>query len=363
MNKLIYILIILFVTSCNSKDKEEDIKPTLRNITETVYASVKVQPELSYFPQPMRSGIIKEVFVKEGDTVIQGQELFHISIPANAENKLNNAKLNLNEAEANYKGRNNLLLNIESDIQAVKRQLVLDSTNFKRQERLWDQRIGKKIEYDRAKLTFENTQNQLYVLIQKKEQTIINLRNNYQRALSQTKTEYSDFADYTLRSEINGVIYSLNKEVGDFIGTQEKFAEIGSTKEFIVTMNIDEVDITKIHLQDSVVILLDAYPKKVFLAKVTKIYPKKDERTQTFRVESRFLPPIPQLYNGLSGEANIMVDKRKNTLVIPSTYLLTDNKVLTPEGEVSVKVGIKNLEFVEILSGIDTSTTLLLPSE
>jgi len=58
-----------------------------------------------------------------------------------------------------------------------------------------------------------------------------------------------------------------------------------------------------------------------------------------------------------------MVDQRKRTMVIPSNYLLPDNKVLSSEGEISVTIGIKNLEFVEVLSGIDTTTILLLPSE
>jgi len=260
MNKLTYILMLLVVASCNSNNQEENTSPKLRDITETVYASVKIQPELSYFPQPLRPGIIKKILVKEGDSVLQGQELFQISIPSNAENKLSNSKLNLAEAEANFKGKNNLILNIESEIQSLQRQLILDSTNFKRQERLWNKNIGKRIEYDKAKLTYENTQNRMFVLKQQKIQTRLNLKNNYKRALNQTKTENSEFADYTIRSEINGVVYSLNKEVGDLISSQERFAEIGSNKSFIITMNIDEVDITKIELKDSVVIVLDALP-------------------------------------------------------------------------------------------------------
>ena len=67
---------LLVVASCNSNYQEENTSPKLRDITETVYASVKIQPELSYFPQPLRPGIIKKILVKEGDSVLQGQELF-----------------------------------------------------------------------------------------------------------------------------------------------------------------------------------------------------------------------------------------------------------------------------------------------
>ena len=363
MNKLICTLLFLSFLSCKNQNTENKTKPILTDITETVYASINIKPALSYFPQPIRPGVIKEIWVKEGDEVKKGQKLFQISIPADTEGRLSNAKLNLEEAKANYNGSNNLLLNIELEIQSAQQQLLLDSINLKRLERLWSLNIGKNVDYDSAKLAYNSSKIKLDVLYQKKAQTLVNLENNYKKALNQTKTERSQTADYTIHSEIDGIVYTLNKEVGDFISSQERFSEIGSAINFVINMDIDEVDITKIELKDSVMVNLDAYPDKIFVASVNKIYPKKNEATQTFRVESLFYPPLPKLYNGLSGEANILVDKRKNALVIPSDYLLPESKVSTPNGIISVKVGIKNLEFVEILSGIDTSVTLIKSSE
>jgi multidrug efflux pump subunit AcrA (membrane-fusion protein) len=359
MNKLIYTLLFLSFLSCKNQSAENKTKPILTDITETVYASINIKPALSYFPQPIRAGVIKEIWVKEGDEVKKGQKLFQISIPAETESRLSNAQLNLEEAKANYNGSNNLLLNIELEIRSAQQQMLLDSTNLKRIERLWSQNIGKKVDYESAKLSYNNSQNKLEILYQKKAQTLVNLENNYKKALNQTKTEHSQSADYTIHSEIDGIVYTLNKEVGDFISSQERFSEIGSESSFVINMDIDEVDITKIELKDTVMVNLDAYPDKIFIASVNKIYPKKNEATQTFQVEGLFIPPAPKLYNGLSGEANILVDKRKNVIVIPSDYLLPENKVSTPDGIVSVKVGIKNLDFVEILGGIDTSITLI----
>lgn len=363
MNKLIYILFLIVTISCNNKNNEDVTSPRITDINETVYASIKIEPTSFYFPQPIHSGIIKDILVEEGDEVQKGQKLFQISIPAYTKNSLSNAQLNLQEAKANYNGTNNLLLNIESEIRSVKHQLSLDSTNFKRQERLWAENIGKKNDFEKADLIYKNTQNKLDILQQKKAQTLISLENNYKKALNLTNTESSQFNDYTIRSETDGMVYSLYKEVGDFINSQERFGEIGSADNFTIRMNIDEIDITKIALKDSVIISLDAYPNKIFIASVHKIYPKKEESTQTFQVESLFDLPPPKLYNGLSGEANILVDRRVNTLVIPADYLMPENKVQTKNGIESVKVGIKNLEYVEIISGIDTSTILLKPSE
>ena len=260
-------------------------------------------------------------------------------------------------------GNNNLLKNIQLEIKTIKEQVSLDSINFKRQERLWSQNIGRKSDLDQFKLKYQTSQKQLDILEQKLVQTKTNLKNNYKKALTKTKTEKSQLADYTVRSEIAGKVYFINKEVGDFISSQERFAEIGSDDKFKLEMDIDEVDITKIELGDSVLILLDAYANQIFVATVNKIFPKKDDITQTFRVESGFKELPPKLYNGLAGEANIIVSRRNNTLVIPAEYLLPNNKVMTTDGERNIKVGLKNLEFVEILSGIDTTTTIIKPSE
>ena len=96
---------------------------------------------------------------------------------------------------------------------------------------------------------------------------------------------------------------------------------------------------------------------------LSKIFPKKNDISQTFRVEGEFIKHPPKLYYGLAGEGNIVVSKRSNALIIPTEYLMPNNMILTNDGEISVTTGMKNLEFVEILSGIDTNTVIIKPGE
>jgi multidrug resistance efflux pump len=294
--------------------------------------------------------------------VKKGQVLFQISPTSDIQSRLTNAEIDLREAESNYLGNNNLLKNLELEIQYISEQLNLDSINFKRQERLYDQNIGTKLQYDQTRLKYFTTQKKLNILKKKLAQTSSNLKSNYKKALINTKTEKSQLDDFTIRSEIDGKIYAINKEVGDFISNQERFAELGSAESYKIEMDIDEVDITKIKVGDTVIISLDAYLDDVFVATVNHILPKKNDVTQTFRVESVFRNPPPKIYNGLSGEANIIVSKRKNALVIPTVYLMPNNKVSTSDGVKTIKIGLKNLKFVEVLSGIDANTTLLKPT-
>lgn len=357
------LFLFLLTLSCQNKGNKDKIYPQKSDITESVYASVKVTPTVSYYPQPLRSGIIEKIFVREGDLVKKEQILFQI-VPNNSINsQLADAQINLNEAKSNFSGENSLLNNIALEIKNAKDQLILDSINFKRQQRLSAQNIGKKVDFDQIKLKYESTKNQVSILEQKYSQTKNTLENNYQKALNYSKTGKIDLDDFAIKSKIDGKMYSINKEEGDFISAQEKFAEVGSYEIFKLEMDIDEVDITKIRLGDTVIIILDAYENELFLATVSKIFPKKNDISQTFRVESEFIEQPSKLYYGLSGEANIIISKRKNTLTIPTEYLMPNNKVSTSEGEKTVSVGIKNLEFVEILSGIDASTLLLKPNK
>jgi len=106
---------------------------------------------------------------------------------------------------------------------------------------------------------------------------------------------------------------------------------------------------------------LDAYSDTVFQASIRKISPSKDLRTQTFLIEAIFEHPPDRLYAGLSGEANIIVAERENVLSIPLSYLVEGNKVLGDDGLIEVETGLRNLERVEIRSGLNETTRIRRP--
>ena len=74
--KLILPLILLFALACNKK--KEEFTPQLRDITESVYASVKICPLESYLIYANKTGIIDHIYVDEDDSVEMNQLLFKI---------------------------------------------------------------------------------------------------------------------------------------------------------------------------------------------------------------------------------------------------------------------------------------------
>ena len=358
INKYLVVLILLFSLSC--KDNNETIQPRKRDLTESVYSSVIIQPDSLYKVYAIVAGILDKNLVEEGDQVTKGQAITQI---INNTPKLNtqNAKLALDLARENYNGSAAILSGIEDEILAAKLQYKNDSINFFRQKNIWEQNIGSKVEYDTKKLKYQLSSNNLNLLKSKYDRTKNELITALKQAENNYKTSLITTKDFTVTSKINGKVYALNKNHGEIVSTMEPLASIGSANDFIVEMLVDEVDIVKVSLNQEVLITLDAYAGEVFTGKVSKIYPKKDERNQTFLVEANFNVAPKTLYPGLSGEGNIIIAYKKEVLTIPKEYVTEDNKVKTDDGLILIETGLENLEFVEVLSGLSEETTIYKP--
>ena len=324
-------------------------------MTESVYASVTIQPDSLYQVYATVSGILDANLVEEGDLVSARDHLFQI---INNTPKLNteNAKFALELAKENYDGRAAILSGIEDEITAAKLKSTNDSINYFRQKNLWDQGIGSKAEYDTKKLNYELALNQLKLLQSRYNRTKNELETAVKQAQNNYQTANIATEDFTVDSKINGKVYALYKEPGEIVTSMEPLAAIGSAKRFIIELLVDEVDIVRIHQGQEVLVHLDAYEATIYKGKVTKIYPKKDERNQTFTVEAIFENPPNVLYPGLSGEANIIIAKKDKVLTIPKAYVTDDNEVKTDQGLTVIEIGLQNMEYVEVLSGIDKDT-------
>lgn len=354
------IPLLLVLVSCGKK--QDFILPLETKMTESVYSSVTIQPDSLYQVYAAVNGILDINLVEEGDLVAKGEPILQI---INTSPKLNteNARLNVQLANENYQGSFAILRDIEDEMNAALLRFKNDSINFYRQENLWKQKIGSKLEYDTKKLNFELSTNQLQLLKTKYNRTKNELKTQLEQAKNSYKTSLINTKDFTVDSKINGKVYALLKNPGELVNTMEPIAAIGKEDIFLIEMLVDEVDIVKISLGLKALITLDAYGSDVFEAKISKIYPRKDERSQTFKIEAELTAPPKVLYPGLSGEGNIIIAEKEKTLTIPKEYLIEGNKVNTSDGLMDVTIGLQNLDRVEILSGITKDTYLQKPEK
>ena len=226
------------------------------SITESVYASVLVQPDSLYYVHSIVSGILENNLIEEGAEVEKDQPIIQI---INNTPKLNseNSKLSYELALQNYEGSSTILKSIQDEIEAAQLQFQNDSINFSRQANLWKQNIGSKAQYDASKLSFQLSKNNLYLLRDKYKRTENELKIAVEQSLNNYRASLINTRDFTVKSKIKGKLYALYKEPGELVTASEPLATVGSATNFIVEMLVDEVDIVRIETKQPVLITLD----------------------------------------------------------------------------------------------------------
>lgn len=359
MKYFIYIFILTLLVGCNKK--EESIKPTVRKITESVYASGNIESEDQYQVFSTVSGIISKILTEEGSTVSLGKPLFKIS---NQQSEIQVASAKLASNNASYKNNKNKLYELRLNIKSARIKLRNDSLLFQRKTELYKKNVITGVELETAELNFQNSNSSYNSLLLQYEDLIKQLKYNEQ--ISNKNAEQISFTnkDFTIKSEINGQVYSILKKKGEFITPQIPLAILGSKNNYKIKLQVDEYDIVKIKKGLKIIIGLDSYKGKIFNAKVSKIYPIMNERSKTFLIEAKFIDTPPTLYPNLSVEANIIINEIKNAVTIPKSYLSKYNIVTLVNGKKRrVTIGLKNYEYVQILKGINTNDEITLPNE
>lgn len=357
MRSCLFIFLSILIYSCNNSD--ERIKPEIQPISQSVYASGVLKSNGQYQAYATVNGIIAEIFVSEGDTVKKGDPILRIS---NEVQKLNaeNARL---AADYNDLAANKDRLNEAASLIDLSRsKMKNDSSVYYRQKNLWDQQVGSKNELDQRELAYLNSRNAYANSIIRYNE----LKRQLSFAASQSKRNLSISqsltSDFILKSEMDGIVYNINRSAGEIVGPQNPLAVIGSAEDFILEMQIDESDILLVKQGMKVLVNLDSYKDRVFEAVLTKINPLMNERTQTFMVEAEFIQKPERLYPNTTFEASILIQTKDKALLIPRRYVFKDSLVLKANGDTQlVKIGLKDYQKVEILKGLQETDELILP--
>ena len=359
MNKIALFLPLTMLFSCQSK--VEKTKPTVESISESIYASGTVKSKNQYQAFATVIGIVEDVFVTEGDSVKKGDPILSISSEAQ---KLSKENAQLAAAFADINANQGKLNEAKLLIDLSKNKMKNDSALYFRQKSLWDQKIGTRVELEQRELAYENSRIAYFSSIVRYN----DLKRQLDFASSQSKKNLlisGKFeSDYTLRSEIDGIVYSLTKSKGEVVSSQTPVAVIGDSRQFILEMQVDEYDILKIKKGLTVLLTLDSYKGKVFEAQVTKINPLMNERSKTFLVEAEFMNQPEILYPNTTFEANIVLQAKERALLIPRDYMFNDSMVLKSNGDtLIVQTGLKDFKKIEIVSGIRPEDELIKPAQ
>ena len=352
---LFSIGILLF--SCSKK--QETSLPTVGPITESIYASGVLKTTDQYQAFVTVNGIINELLVQEGDSVHVGSPIVTITNETQRYSAENAAlAANFNDFSANQGKLEDAKLLIET----AKSKFRIDSSLYFRQKNLWNQQIGTKVDFELKELAFQTSRTNYLSAIQKYKDLKRVLEFSSSQAKKNLQISTNQAQDFTLRSKTNGIVYSLLKSKGEIVSPQTPIAVIGNFKDFVLELQVDENDILRVQNGQKVVVTLDSYKKQVFEAKVTKISKIMNERSKTFLVEAKFTKAPPSLFPNITFEANILLSQKEKVLLIPRNYLKNDSIVTLANGEERiVKIGLKDFQKAEILSGLKATDEMVKP--
>lgn len=355
MQQYILLLGLLIVILVSCAEEDTGIKPQISDITQSVYASGNVKAVGQYDVYSTTTGILKNIMVDEGDTVGRGDTLFVID---NKVSELNydNANVALELSRENASATSERLQELKDNVDIAYERLMQDSMLHVRQAKLWEQRIGSKLELEQRKLAFENASAAYKSAVYRLQQFKQDAEASYQQAQNMASLNKKLLSDFTIVSEMDGRVYGINKEQGELVSPQTSLGVVGAADTFEIALQVDENDIVQIQQGQKVLVTMDSYNKQVFEASVTTVYPLLNERTRSFTVICQFTKGPPVLYPNLTVEANIIIDAKRNKVVIPRDYLIDGSYVLLKNNErAKIETGIIDYRYVEVLSGLDTS--------
>jgi RND family efflux transporter MFP subunit len=170
--------------------------------------------------------------------------------------------------------------------------------------------------------------------------------------------------DYTILAPMDGIVLRRDGEIGEIAESGQILFRVGVPLPLQVVAEVNEEDIPRVALQQTVLFRTDAFPDRQLEGRVREITPMGDVVAKTYRIKVA-LPDDTPLKPGMSVEANIVTRERPDALLVPAGALQGD-AVFTVDGnrvrKREVKIGIRGTRAVEVLSGLKDGERVVAPA-
>lgn len=349
IGSLIVIILALVVGKTQGwigKAKEIEVelaKAQRTSITEKVSASGTVQPVIEVKLAPEVSGEITELNVEDGDSVMLGELLVKIR-PDQQLSQLERSEASLSQQKANE-------ISAEAALSGAKATFIRADADFKRQQRLWDEKVISESDWQLAKQNFEVAKNNLA----SSEQSLEAAKYIVKSTQASVKESRENVRRTSVVAPMKGIVSKLNVKKGErVVGTATmagtEMLRIADLNKMEVRVNVNENDIVRVHLGDTVLIDVDSYANidKEFKGIVTNIANTAKDKLSAdaiteFEVRililrSSYEDLIKQgnkfpFRPGMTASVEIVTNRKSNVLSVPLAAVTTRNPNAKPEDE------------------------------
>ena len=347
-NILIILLILgflmaiaYFIRSNSTSSIEYDTTtPFTSSIQKTSVVTGSVIPEDEVEIKPQLNGIIQNILVEEGDEVLNGQLIAIIKV--------------VPDERSVYAAR--------AQVNAAKLTLENGERQIKRVRELFEKQIISQQEYEDAELNFDTA-----------KENLIAAENDLE-ILRKGSVAGSSTANTNIRATVSGTILEIPVKLGDQVIASNNFNEgtsvatIADLNKMIFEGQVDEAEVGKLIIGQDLKISMAALPDKEFDAKLKFVAPKGTEEggAVQFKIEADVIIKDDIFIRaGYSANGSLIIEDKKNIMVIPEALLQFDRKTQEPFVEIQtsnqnferkdVQIGLSDGIIVEIISGVKMS--------
>lgn len=219
-------------------------------------------------------GVVKKVYVTEGQRVSKGQTLAQID--------------------------NSVILR---SIESMEAQLELATSVYERQKNLWDQKIGTEVQFLQARTNKESLEKQIASLREQNDMTRI-------------------------KAPMSGTVDEIIAKEGQTLAPGMPAVRVVNTSDLKIQARVSEAYITDIKKGDKVLVDISELGKEVE-AKVTFVSRTIDRLSRTFNVEVA-LPTEPELRPNMTATVKIVFESNPEAVVVPINVIqqINDEKVV-----------------------------------
>ena len=280
-----------------------------------INASGSVKPVSSVIVTPEIEGIVDTVKVSEGDTVKKGDVLFTIK------NDQLDRDIRLKEREA------------------YKAQRALDQAYRALNDAIAAQQAGVEVEPNENDVQGENTSDSLNNGVESAQWDLEDAQLNLEDANNALEEAKAHADARTVTSPINGTLISFKVIKGSSLeeGSEsgQPLVQIANVSKMKVSVQVGEVDITKLKVGQEGIATFAAIPDISLKAKIKTIASASTSTSAngdydnggnaTYTVELVIDEPDERLKSGMTADIVISTDVRKNVIMVSPAALRTDD--------------------------------------
>lgn len=351
------VAISIYSSRQNQIEVETDTVQRQDELIAKVQATGEIKPKEYVEIQAEITGVITELYVKEGDEIEKGdvllkidpvqtrtetlaQEAYLASTEAESKNQLGQIRIQ----ETNLKRDEASLETKKVELANARESLLLSRKAFERRQQQFEDNLISRDTYENARKDLISAQgavtaaeaqlNQAEAQLESSRVALEQAKASYESALKRVEQQKALLARQrdllaktTIKAPLTGVITRLNVEAGERAvpGTLNNpsatLMEIADLSIIEAEVEVDETDIVDLELNQKAEVSVDALRDRLLEGVVTEIgnsaIATTTEEAKDFKVVIQLTDPPSLLRPGLSCTAEITTAVRTDTLAIP----------------------------------------------